>query len=64
MEGHPSSMAAFVVALIPIMVTLEENITGIDTEDNRVHKIKMFADDMKLFIRNLDEIEIAEFIIV
>ena len=64
MEGHPSSMAAFVVALIPIMVPLEENITGIDTEDNRVHKIKMFADDMKLFIRNLDEIEIAEFIIV
>ena len=60
MEGHPPSMAAFVVALIPIMIALEENITGIETEDNRMHKIKMFADDMKLFIKNLDEIKIAE----
>ena len=63
MEGHPPSMAAFVVSLIPLMNTLEEEITGIVTTDNRIHKIKLFADDLKLFVSKLDDIDKAESII-
>ena len=63
MEGHPPSMAAFVVALIPMMIALEEVITGIVTQDGKVHKIKLFADDLKLFIQDLSEIDIASQVI-
>ena len=56
MEGHPPSMAAFVVAIIPLMVALESEITGITTNDGVTHKLKAFADDLKLFLENLDEI--------
>ena len=51
MEGSPPSMAAFVVSLIPLMSSLEEMIAGIVTLDD-----KLFADDLKLFIKDLDEI--------
>ena len=57
MEGSPPSMAAFVVSLIPFMSKLEEKMTGISTSVDKVHKIKLFADDLKIFIRNLSEIE-------
>ena len=57
MEGHAPSMAAFVIALIPLMISLEEVMTGIVTPDEKCHKVKMFADDLKLFIKDLNEIE-------
>ena len=57
MEGHAPSMAAFVIALIPLMTSLEEGMTGIVTPDDKCHKVKMFADDLKLFIKDLNEIE-------
>ena len=54
MEGHAPSMAAFVIALIPLMTSLEEGMTGIVTPDDKCHKVKMFADDLKLFIKDLN----------
>ena len=59
MEGHPPSMAAFVVSMIPLMKTMEEILIGIKIKDGSIHKIKMFADDMKLFIAEIKEIESA-----
>ena len=59
MEGHPPSMAAFVVSMIPLMKHLEEGLTGIRTDEGRNHKIKLFAEDMKIFLGNLSKIEIA-----
>ena len=49
MEGHPPSMAAFVVSMIPMMNMLEENLTGITTPDSQTHK--------KLFLSKLNEID-------
>ena len=46
LEGHPPSMAAFVVCLIPIMYAVEEIMTGIVTSNAKTHKIKLFADDL------------------
>ena len=57
MEGHPPSMAAFVISLIPLMCSLEEVMVGIKTPDDKNHKIKMFADDLKVFISDLGEID-------
>ena len=57
LEGHCPSMAAFVVSLIPLMHALEERLDGIETAGIGRQKIKMFADDLKLFLRNTDEIE-------
>ena len=59
MEGHPPSMAAFVVSMIPLMKTMEEILIGIKIKDGSIYKIKMFADDMKLFIAETKEIESA-----
>ena len=56
MEGHPPSMAAFVVSLIPLMHALEEKVVGIVTPNGKNHKLKMFADDLKLFIGDTEEI--------
>ena len=53
MEGHPPSMAAFVVGLIPLMIELEQKINGIQTWDNKTHKLKLFADDLKLFFSDI-----------
>ena len=57
MEGHPPSMAAFVVAIIPLMIALESIITGITISDGSTHKLKVFADDLKLFLKKLEEID-------
>ena len=57
MEGHPPSMAAFVVAIIPLMKALEMVVSGITTPDDQVHKVKVFADDLKLFLGDLKEIQ-------
>ena len=59
MEGHSSSMAAFVVALIPVMKYLEEKLDGILIM-GKTHKIKMFADDMKVFLQHVDEVKLVE----
>ena len=59
LEGHPPSMGAFVVGLIPLMIGLEEAMGGITTEDRKIHRIKLFADDLKLFMGDIGEIDIA-----
>ena len=56
MEGHPPSMGAFVISMIPPMYACEEKMTGIVTPNNRNHRIKLFADDLKLFIKNMSEV--------
>ena len=55
MEGHSPSMAAFVSPLI--------GLAGIRTPDHKIHKIKLFDDDMKLFISKLEDINKAEGVI-
>ena len=62
MEGHPSSMAAFVVSLIPFMLRIDKNLLGIKIKQ-KVHKSKLFADDMKIFLKDLNEINLIENII-
>ena len=57
LEGHPPSMAAFCISMIPLMVSVEEVMSGIVTPDGRNHKIKLFADDIKCFIKDLEEID-------
>ena len=59
MEGSPPSMSAFVLCLAPLMVGLEEVLEGIETKDGVNHKIKAFADDMKLFLADPKEISVA-----
>ena len=56
MEGYPPSMAAFVVSLIPLMYSLDEKMLGISTSDRKTHKYKLFADDLKLFLNNMNEL--------
>ena len=57
LEGHPPSMLAFVISLIPMMLSLEEVMSGIVTRDGKCHKIKLFADDLKGFIGDIQEID-------
>ena len=57
MEGHPPSMAAFVITMIPLMKAIEKVVSGIITPDDQIHKVKVFADDLKLFLANLDELK-------
>ena len=40
MEGHPPSMAAFVVSMIPLMYAVEEQMSGIVTSNGKIHRIK------------------------
>ena len=56
MEGHPPRMAAFVLQLVPLTYALEEVITGIKVNE-KIHKVKSFADDVKLFLKDLSELE-------
>ena len=58
MEGHPPSMAAFVLVLIPLMIILERILQGIEVECKR-HKLKGFADDLKLFLKRPEEIKLC-----
>ena len=58
LEGHPPSMLAFVISLIPMMLSLEEVMSGNVTRDRKCHKIKLFADDLKGFIGDIQEIDI------
>merc|ERR1711954_296502 len=55
-------MAGFVVSLIPLMIMLERNIGGIHC-NGLTHKIKLFADDLKAMISDLNEINYIENII-
>ena len=54
MEGHAPSMAAFVLAAAPLGIALEQDLEGIYTPDGILHKIKTFADDSKLVLKNVD----------
>ena len=56
MEGHPPSMAAFVLQMIPLTVALEEILNGIEVHEV-THKVKGFADDVKLFLGDLREVD-------
>ena len=56
MEGHPPSMPAFVTAIIPLLVFLERNMKGITLSNGMTKKIFSFADDMKLMLREPEEI--------
>ena len=56
MEGHPASMAGFVVSLIPLMIKMEGTLRGITT-NKKNHKCKFFADDCKAFISDIEEID-------
>ena len=62
MEGHPASMGGFVIAMVPLMNVMESVMEGLVVEGKN-HKIKMFADDLKGFIKSLDEITAIEKII-
>ena len=53
---QPPSMAAFVVAPIHIMLSVEEKMSGIVNPDDKINRIKLFVDDLKLFIKDLDVI--------
>ena len=55
MEGHPPSMAVFVVGLIPLLNKLEQKMTGIRTMDAKTHMIKVFRDDLRLFLSEVDK---------
>ena len=54
MEGHAPSMGAFVIAVAPFGHALEEVLEGIETNDGVLHKVKAFADDAKVFLKNVD----------
>ena len=55
-EGHSASMPVFALAVAPILVAIENSITGIVTLDGKRHKSKGFADDAKAFLDNPREI--------
>ena len=54
MEGHSPSMAAFVLAAAPLGLAIDQVLEGISTPDGILHKIKTFADDSKLVLKNVD----------
>ena len=57
MEGHCPSMAAFVTAVIPLLNCLEKSVQGIKiNEYSNRKKLFGFADDLKLTLRNAEEI--------
>ena len=57
MERICLSMSAFVVSLISMIVVLEEKLEGIKTKRLGNQKLKMLADDVKLFLRETKEIQ-------
>ena len=54
MEGHAPSMAAYVLAAAPLGLAIDQVLEGIYTPDGILHKIKTFADDSKLVLKNID----------
>ena len=54
MEGHAPSMGAFVLGIAPLGHVLEEELEGVTTSDGIKHRVKAFADDAKLVIKDLD----------
>ena len=50
-------MAAFGVSLIPLMYSLEEILIGFTTFDRRTHKLKLFADDLRLVLMDVEELK-------
>ena len=50
-------MAAFVVSLIPLMYSLEEKLIGFTTFDRRTHKLKLFTDDLRLVLMDVEELK-------
>ena len=56
MEGHAASMPAFAISVTPILLAIENIIDGITSSNGKVHKVKAFADDSKIFLNNPEKI--------
>ena len=55
LEGHPPSMLAYVISTIPFIRAHESKFVGIKVE-NRIFKLRSYADDLKLFLNKPEEI--------
>ena len=56
MEGHPPSMPCFVTAMIPLLIVLKRRLQGVKIHNGVTRKIFAFADDLKLILREPQEI--------
>ena len=63
MEGHSPSMQIFCLATAPLLLALENKLTGITIFDNVHHTDKSFADDIKVVLAKPQEVMLVEQII-
>ena len=56
MEGHPPSMPCFVTAIIPLIIVIKKRLKGIRIHSGALRKMFAFADDLKLVLRDAQEI--------
>ena len=63
LEGCPPSMAAWVVSSMALIIAIEKKVKGIQLKDGRVFKSRNFADDQKIFLREVNEIESVEAVV-
>ena len=63
MEGHSPSMQIFCIAMAPLLLALENKLTGITTWDGLKHKEKSFADDIKVLLAQPQEVFLVEEVI-
>ena len=59
MEGHPPSMPCFVTAMIPLLIVLKRKLQGVKIHNGVTRKIFAFADDLKLVLREPQEIHMT-----
>ena len=64
LEGSPPSMLTWVLASMPLIIAIENRIQGITLRDGRVFKSKNYADDQKIFLSQVKEIDIVNDIVV
>ena len=58
-EGNPPSMPGFVACMIPLLSVIEDSLEGIKTIDGKLHKVKAFADDAKVVLKEPQEIHMV-----
>lgn len=63
MEGHGPSSFLFVVAVIPLILDLQNKLKGINIGDNINHSVKGFMDDLKCFLSEEKEIFVVDSVI-
>ena len=56
MEGHPPSMSCFVTAMIPLLIVLRRKLQGVRIHNGARRSIFAFADDLKLYLKEPQEI--------